>query len=203
MSVNYIWAGAGTPTSIWVRGSVNGASVRLAVADNDAMNGPQYYGPVTPTGQGIASVEADGLEPNTRYWYAFEVDGTIDTDFTGTFLTHPPLDGTPQSFVFGAAGDAGLPGTGDDSHISNFVSNNPVFDVMTRRALHEDWVQFCHLGDLHYRDIATNSLAAYRQAYHDTLTFNGTLGANARQGVMLRSVPVSYVWDDHLARLRS
>lgn len=203
MAVRYIWAGAGTESSIWVRGNVDGDSVRLAVADNEALTGPQFYGPVTPTGEGMASIVADGLEPDTRHWYAFEVDGVIDTDFTGTFLTHPPNDGTPQNFAFSMMGDAGLPGAGDDSHIVDFVSNNPVFDRVRERALREGHLFAAHLGDLTYRDIATNSHAAYRQMYLDNLTFNDTLGASARQGVMFRSLPVSYVWDDHLARLRA
>ena len=200
MGVIYIWAGRLGPESAWVRGQVDGDSVRLAVADNEGLNGPVFFGPVTPTGQGIASIEAEGLIPSTRYWYAFEVDGDIDTDFTGTFFTHPPNDGTPQSFTFGAAGDAGLgPSETVGQWVEDEVSNNPVFDVMRRRSLRESWVQMVHLGDLHYRDIDTNDHDRYRQAYHDNLTFNGTLGASARQGVMLRSVPVSYVWDDHLA----
>src|SRR5690606_40030006 len=29
------------------------------------------------------------------------------------------------------------------------------------------------------------------------LTFNGTLGADARQGRFYRAVPIAYVWDDH------
>src|SRR5690606_18845219 len=49
----------------------------------------------------------------------------------------------------------------------------------------------------HYRDISINDPDAYRQAYHDVLTFNGTLGADARQGRFYRAVPISYVWDDH------
>lgn len=199
MGVRYIWSGAGTPHSIWVRGSVDGGSVRLAVADNENMTGPQFHGPITPTAEGMASIVADGLTPNTRYWYAFEVDGTVDADFTGTFLTHPPNDGTPQSFAFTAMGDAGLEGTGDDQWVEDRVSNNPVFDRVRERALRENHLFAVHGGDAHYRDVATNSHAAYRQAYHDMLTFNDTLGASARQGVMFRSVPVSYVWDDHLA----
>jgi len=75
--------------------------------------------------------------------------------------------------------------------------NHPVFDVMRARALAEDWLQFIHLGDLHYRDISINDPDAYRQAYHDVLTFNGTLGADARQGRFYRAVPIAYVWDDH------
>lgn len=196
MSVEWVWAGAATPTSVWVRGKVTGSSTRLVVSEVEDLSNPVFFGPVSPTSEGVVSIEATGLEPDTRYWYALEDDGVVDTAFTGTFRTHPPL-AEPASFVIGAAGDAGLPGAGDDSYITNRVSNNPVFDTMRAQALREEWLQFAHLGDLHYRDIATNDPDDYRQAYHDVLTFNGTLGADARQGRFYRSVPISYVWDDH------
>lgn len=196
MSVEWVWAGAGTETSVWVRGKVTGSSTRLVVSEAEDLSNPVFFGPVSPTSEGVVSIEATGLDPDTRYWYALEDDSVIDTAFMGTFRTHPPA-GEPASFIVGAAGDAGLTGTGDDSHITNAVSNHPVFDVMRARALAEDWLQFIHLGDLHYRDISINDPDAYRQAYHDVLTFNGTLGADARQGRFYRAVPISYVWDDH------
>src|SRR5690606_39616116 len=131
-------------------------------------------GRVSPPSAGGVSVEDSGLEPETRYRYAREDDSVIDAAFMGPLRAHPRA-GERASFIVGAAGDAGLTGTGDDSHITNAVSNHPVFDVMRARALAEDWLQFIHLGDLHYRDISINDPDAYRQAYHDVLTFNGTL----------------------------
>jgi hypothetical protein len=196
MAVEYVWAGAGTESSAWVRGKVTGTSTRLAVSTSPALTSPVYFGPVAPTTEGIASIEATGLDAKTRYYYALEDDGVLDTAFAGMFRTHPPL-GSVASYTIGAAGDAGLPGAGDSSHITNGVSNNPVFDVMREKALAEDWLMFCHLGDMHYRNIASNDHALYRGAYKDVLTFNDTLGADARQGRFFRNVPLAYVWDDH------
>ncbi|QBI56793.1 alkaline phosphatase D family protein [Streptomonospora litoralis] len=196
MSVEWVWAGAGTDTSIWVRGKVTGSSTRLAVSTDPGLASPLFFGPVAPTAEGVVSIEATGLATDTRYYYAVEDDSVLDTAFSGTFRTHP-LVGEPASFVVGAAGDAGLTGNGDDSHIVDGVSNHPVFDTMRDRALAEEWVQFVHLGDAHYRNIAVNDHALYRDAFADLLTYNGTLGAQARQGRFFRDVGMAYVWDDH------
>ncbi|MBP5883181.1 alkaline phosphatase D family protein [Streptomyces scabiei] len=196
MSVTHVWVGATTHTTAWVRGKVTGASTRLAVSLSASLAAPTYFGPVAPTADGIASLQATGLQPGVRYYYALEDDGVLGTSFSGTFRTHPVAAGERASFVFGAAGDAGLTGEGDDSHVTSAVSNNPVFDTMRAQAAAEEWLFFSHLGDLHYRNIATATTADYRNAYNDNLTFNG-LGATARQGRFFRDVAATYVWDDH------
>lgn len=198
MTVEHVWAGALTNTSAWVRGKVTGSSTRLALSESSDMSSPTYTSAETPTADGMVSFELSGLTAGTRYYYQLEDDSTLDTDFTGTFLTAPAAVGERCDFIFGAAGDAGLAGSqGDDSYITSEVSNNPVFDTMTTQALNEGWLFFSHLGDAHYRNISTADSSLYRAAFDDLLTFNGTEGAAARQGVMLRSVGVQYVWDDH------
>ncbi|WP_026128263.1 alkaline phosphatase D family protein, partial [Nocardiopsis lucentensis] len=199
MSVVWTWHGAVTPTTVWVRARVDpgDSSAELRVDTDPEITAPVTFGPVAVDGVDMASIEATGLEPSTRYYYQWVIDGTPQlTIGRGQFLTAPPQDGTPQSFIIGAAGDAGLIGTGDDSFITDEVSDNPVFGTMLNRALAEDWVQFIHLGDMHYRDIATNTPADYRDAYDDVLTFNG-LGVNAEQNRFFRNVSMAYVWDDH------
>lgn len=198
MSVTHVWVGATTHTSAWVRGKVTGGvSARLAVSLSPSLSAPTYFGPVVPTADGIASLQATGLQPNTRYYYALEDGGVLDTSFSGTFRTHPVAAGERASFTFGAAGDAGLTGAGDDSYVVTAVSNNPVFDTMRSQSAAEDWLFFSHLGDFHYRNIATATAADYRAGYNDSLTFNGTLGAAARQGRFYRDTALTYVWDDH------
>ncbi|WP_200308249.1 alkaline phosphatase D family protein [Streptomyces adelaidensis] len=197
MTVTHVWAGATTDTSAWVRGKVTGASTRLAVSLSAALSAPTYFGPVVPTADGIASLQATGLQPGIRYYYALEDDGVLDTAFSGTFRTHPVAAGERASFAFGAAGDAGLTGDGDDSYVTSAVSDNPVFDTMRAQSAAEDWLFFSHLGDFHYRNIATATAADYRAGYNDSLTFNGALGAAARQGRFYRDNPLTYVWDDH------
>jgi hypothetical protein len=198
VSVTHVWVGATTHTTAWVRGKVTGGvSARLAVSLSSNLSAPTYFGPVVPTADGIASLQATGLQPNTRYYYALEDGGVLDTTFSGTFRTHPVAAGERASFMFGAAGDAGLTGEGDASYITSAVSDNPVFDTMRSQSAAQDWLAFYHLGDLHYRNIATATTSDYRNAYNDNLTYNGTLGAAARQGRFFRDVSMAYVWDDH------
>lgn len=199
MSVEHVWAGALSDTGVTVKGRVSGSgtSVRLAVSEQDDLSSPTYFGPDTSDADNMVELTATGLDADTRYYYALEDGGVLDTAFSGTFKTHPVAVGERASYVFGAAGDAGLTGDGDDSYVTSAVSDNPVFDTMRAQAAAEDWAWFSHLGDLHYRNIATATASLYRGAFNDTLTFNGTLGASARQGRFLRDVGVTYVWDDH------
>jgi phosphodiesterase/alkaline phosphatase D-like protein len=180
MSVISTWVGAVTPTAAWVRSKVSEStsSVRLAVADNPDLSGPEFYGPASPTPQYIASIEATGLAANTQYWFALETDGSIDSSVVGRFRTHPPL-AEPSSFMFAAASCAG---NLNDSR----VSNHAVFDTI--REL--DPLFFAHLGDLHYRDIPDPDYTRFREAYDDVL-------AQPRQHHLYRSTQLVYVWDDH------
>lgn len=197
MGVVWTWHGAVTEESVWVRARVEGDSAELLVADNAGMSGAAVAGTVAPDGVDMASVLVEGLQPSSRYYYRWVVDSEPEPDFDGTFLTAPPV-GQRSSFTVGAAGDAGLAGAQPGAeYITDAVSNNPVFDTMRAQAIAEDWVQFVHLGDLHYRDIETNDHQLYRDAYDDNLTFNGALGHEARQGRFLRSVASAYLWDDH------
>ncbi len=198
MTVEHVWAGALTNTSVRVRARITGTTARLAVSLAANLASPVYFGPDTATADKMVTLTATGLTQDTRYYYGIEDGGVIDTNFIGTFRTQPVAVGEIASYTFGAAGDAGLTGSaGDASYITSAVSNNPVFDTMRAQALADNWVWFSHLGDLHYRNIATATTASYRTAYNDNFTFNGTLGAAARQGLFFRNVASTYVWDDH------
>lgn len=197
MSVVHVWAGAATDTSVRVRGKVTGSSTRVAVDTSPGFSAPSYTGPEIPTADGIVSFTVTGLTAGTRYYYALEDDSVLDTAAAGEFRTHPVPVGERASYIIGAAGDAGLTGAaGDDSFITDDVSDNPVFDTMRSQCAAEGWLWFSHLGDLHYRDIGSATASLYRDAYDDTLTFNGA-GITARQGRLYRSTAVTYVWDDH------
>ncbi|WP_326729706.1 alkaline phosphatase D family protein [Streptomyces phaeochromogenes] len=197
LDVKSVWSGALTDTSVRVIADTapptNGS---LLVADNEAMTGAVTIGPVTATGEGILAFTVTGLDADTRYWYVVDAGG-LNVSYKGTFRTHPGPVGEPASYIFGAAGDAGLTGAGDASHITNAVSNNPVFDTMRIQGRAEEWAWFSHLGDLHYRNIAANTPALYRAAYDDNFNYNLGFNPAARQGMFLREFGVTYVWDDH------
>lgn len=196
MTVANLWVGAVTSSSAWVRGKVSSsANVRLVVSEASDLSSPVYYGPATPTSELVASVEATGLDADTQYHYAFEHDSVIDTNWQGSFRTHPTL-GDPASYAVAMATCAGsINNTSSGGYTSSKVSNHPVFDAIRAHPLNP--LFFIHGGDLHYRDISTNTPASFRSAYDDVLTYNGTLGATARQGQLYRNVPIVYTWDDH------
>ncbi|MEU0584593.1 alkaline phosphatase D family protein [Streptomyces sp. NPDC006132] len=197
LDVKSVWAGALTPTSVRVIADTapptNGS---LLVADNEAMTGAVTIGPATASAEGVLAFTVTGLTPDTRYWYVVDAGG-LNVSYKGTFRTHPGPVGEPLSYVFGAAGDAGLVGDGDDSYITSAVSDNPVFDTMRAQAAAEEWAWFSHLGDLHYRNINTNTPASFRTAYDDVHNFNLGFNPDARQGKFLRGQAITYVWDDH------
>ncbi|MEW2474602.1 alkaline phosphatase D family protein [Micromonospora gifhornensis] len=185
-----LWVGATTPTTAWVRGKVSSsASVRLVVSESSNLSSPAYFGPVAPTSELVASVEATGLDPDTQYHFAFEHNSVVDTDWQGSFRTHPLL-GEPGSHTVAMATCAGSVAGG---FTASAVSNHPVFDVIRTHPLSP--LLMIHGGDLHYRNITTNTPASFRAAYDDLLTFNGQ-GASARQGLLYRHMPIASTWDD-------
>lgn len=197
LDVSSVWTGATTATTARVKARLIAANPStLLVADNEAMTGPLSLGPVAPGADNVAVWDVTGLSPNTRYWLLIN-DGALNPSFKATFKTHPGPIGEPLSYIFGAAGDAGLTGDGDESTVTNGVSNGIVFDTMRAQAAAEDWTWFSHLGDLHYKNIATNTVASYRSAYVETMNYGGFISPGSRQPQFMRSLASTYVWDDH------
>lgn len=197
LDVSSVWIGATTATTARVKARLTAAgSGTLLVADNEAMSGPVSFGPVASGAHNVIDWNVTGLDPDTRYWVIVD-DGALNPSFKAQFLTHAAAIGEPVSYIFGAAGDAGLTGVGNDSYITNSVSNNPVFDTMRLQGAAEQWLWFSHLGDLHYRNISTNDVAAFRTAYFENMNFGGLVNPDARQSQFFRSVASTYVWDDH------
>lgn len=190
-----MWVGAVTDSGSRVVAKVDGSSVELRVSPSPDMSNPVTFGPVSVTGEGIASVEAAGLESDTQYFYEVWVDGSRELgDPQGRFHTHGPV-GEPYSFLFACIGDAGsqpdFPGSGDEL-APNRVSNHPAFDTVRR--LNPLFV--AHQGDLHYYSLGgsgtagDSTLSNYRTSYDDVL-------GQPRQHQLYREVPIVYSWDDH------
>lgn len=182
MSTVYLWSGALTPTGARVVAKVTGTSTRLAVSTSAAMTTPTFFGPVVPANE-VVSISATGLSANTKYFYAMEDNGVLDTAKVGEFRTLP-LAGQPASFSMVASGCAGASAS---SYIhSPGVSNAPIFDTI--RAL--DPLFFAHLGDRNYGNIDDNDQPAFRDIYDRVM-------AAPRQEQLYREVPTVYGWDDH------
>ncbi|MEZ5298542.1 MAG: alkaline phosphatase D family protein [Ilumatobacteraceae bacterium] len=113
----------------------------------------------------------DGLEPDTRYWYALELDGEIDRVRVGSFRTFPDA-ARPLRLAFGSCARTG--------------SNGAVFDAI--RAADPDL--YACIGDFHYGDIFVDDVDDYRQVFDVQLT-------RPAQAALYASVPIAYVWDDH------
>lgn len=196
LDVSSVWTGATTATTARVKARLTVAgSGTLLVADNEAMTGPASFGPVASGADNVIVWDVSGLSPNSRYWLIVN-DGAPNPSWKATFRTHPGPVGEPASYMFGAAGDAGLSGDGDEGTVTNGVSNGIVFDTMRAQGAAEEWTWFSHLGDLHYKNIATNTVASYRSAYVETMNYGLFVGPQ-RQSNFLRSVASTYVWDDH------
>ncbi|MDX2948858.1 alkaline phosphatase D family protein [Streptomyces caniscabiei] len=196
--VAWVWTGATTDTTaqVKVRMVATGGPSTLLVADNQAMSGAVTLGPLAPSAEGMIVFNLTGLDADTQYWVVVN-DGALNNSYKATFRTHPVPAGERASYIFGAAGDAGLTGDGYDGYISSAVSNSPVFDTMRTQAAAEQWLWFSHLGDLHYRNISTNTPATFRTAYFENMNFGAFTNPACRQSEFFRSFASTYVWDDH------
>ncbi len=173
--VQFQWSGAVTPTSVLIKAKVNGnRTVRAALSPDSAFTAPVYSAPVAvdSTTNWVAPFQMNGLIPNTKYYYAIESNGIIDTNYIGKFTTFPDGDFASFMFIFGADASTG--------------SNHPVFDAI-RNA---DPLFFLHIGDIHYNNIVVNDVNLYRQAFD-------TVMGSYRQSLLYRNVPIAYMWDDH------
>ncbi len=169
-AVEWMWAGGVTDRHAVVTAKVADAErVRLAIGTTEDLEdarfaSSQLRGPVY-------RFVIDGLQAETRYSYAVEVDGVIDRAISGTFATFAP---STRDLVVAFASCA------------RNGSNGAVFDTIRR--LEPDL--FINTGDLFYGDVLENSLTAFADLYDLTLSQPG-------QSALYRSVPIAYTWDDH------
>lgn len=173
--VAWMWSGAVTTDSVSVRARTgqDAASVRLVVGKGEGLEEPVYSEAVPSTAdtQHVVAFEVGGLEADTAYRYALEVDGVVDKERTGSFSTFPE---GPSSFMFALSGDAR---TG---------SNTVVFDAVRRtRPLF-----FLNMGDFFYGDVDVNDPSLVRQQYESNLTAPA-------QAALYASTPFVYIWGDH------
>ena len=175
-SVHWVWSGAVTEHSAVVKARLNHDTrrVRLAVSESPELRHPRFSGATTADRDGngrVVSLQITGLEPDTRYFYAVEIDGRIDRAAPGSFRTFPS---GPASFRF-AFGSCAKTG-----------SEHPVFLAIRD----EKPLFFASLGDLHYENIDDDDPAEFEDAYDAVLT-------SRTQSALYREVPVVYMWDDH------
>lgn len=178
-STQMVWSGALTPTSIKVNARLSGGSsaVRLVVSESATLSNPTKSAAVTAAKEHdyIVGMAVSQLQPDTKYYYALEIDGSVDTATTGEFRTPPD---NPFSFTFTASSCA--------SETYDLETSDAVFKLLSE----QDALFFLHLGDLHYRNIDKNDRSLFRKA------IRATAGSDIQQQ-LYQKMPLAYIWDDH------
>ncbi|MDX1530047.1 MAG: alkaline phosphatase D family protein [Rhodothermales bacterium] len=172
---SFLWMGALTPTSVEVVAGLPGGSppARLVVGRDSALEEVAWRSPLIrpPEGGRPARIPVRGLEPDTRYYFAF-VGGDGDRRGRGGTFRTPGVGAFSYRIAISSCASTG--------------SSRPVFDAIRE----SDPLLFLHVGDAHYEDVATANPAAFRRAWRRILR----APAQAR---LYRSTPIAYVWDDH------
>ncbi len=170
------WSGAVTPNSAVVKAKLpyEGMTARLGVSKSPLLSRLVYTPPArSETNQhDLVAFPVEGLQADTHYYYALEVDGRLDRASRGELRTFPPAG--PASFKIAFASCA------------HTASTNAVFD----RIRENQPLFYMNMGDFHYLDILTNSRARFRAGYDTVL-------ASPQQADLYRHVPFVYIWDDH------
>ena len=171
--VTWMWAGGVTSTSgdVRLRTADDADVVRVLVSEHADLSRPAASTRIQPDSDRVAAVHLDDLRPDTRYYYAAEVDGRVVRDRVQSFRTFPE---DAASFTF-ALGSCQLGG-----------SNGQVFDAM--RELEPLFV--VAMGDWTYGNIDRNDPSRFQAQYDLNLTAPA-------QAALYGQVPVAYVWGDH------
>ncbi len=144
---------------------------RLAVSTDPELTGARLVDGTRMDGSPVVGFDVAGLQPDTTYHYAPELDGVLDRGVGGSFRTFPA---GPASFLV-AFGGCALTG-----------SNTAVFDAIAEL----DPLLFGIIGDFHYADIDTADVERFHEALDRVLR-------SPAQSALYRSTSVAYVWDDH------
>jgi hypothetical protein len=171
-ALDWSWCGAMTSESCAIRARPHDEfeDARLLIGTDPDLTGAEIVTSDSVFDR-VVDFRVSGLTPATRYHYAVEVDGILDTTRSGSFRTFP-VPGQPVRIVFAGCARIG--------------SNGAVFDAIRAR---EPLLYVC-LGDFHYGDNFVDDVDDYRLVFDEQLT-------RPAQAALYRSTPVAYVWDDH------
>lgn len=175
--VEFLWSGAITPTSARIKAKISdeGAVARVACTGFPDLTGLSFSPPDTAllaVSNRVIDASVSGLVPGTKYYYAVEIDGVLDTSKVGQFTTFLEYGAGIFTIALGSCAATG--------------SNHAVFQTI--RAYNP--LLLLHMGDFHYQNIAVNDRNVFRAAYDVVL-------ASPNQSALYRSTAIDYVWDDH------
>jgi hypothetical protein len=171
--VEWVWSGGVTSSgaTVTARLSMGAREARLLLSTDESLSAPVGSQAVGADGDGVVRLRVDGLQPDTLYHYAVEVDGAVDSLRQGTLRTFPQGAAT-FSIVVGACARTG--------------SNGAVFDALRS----EDALFYLITGDVNYENITSGNMDRFQDAYQTLLT-------SPAQSALYRETPVAYIWDDH------
>ncbi len=171
-ALEWIWTGSVTADSAEIRAtpSQDFSTARIAVSEDADLSSARWFDARDVSGR-VIGFDLTELASDTRYHYAVELDGELDTVRAGTFRTFPT---GPKSYLvaIGACARVG--------------SNGTVFDTIRQT----DPLLYLIAGDLHYGDNGRNDIVRYQEVMDLTLS-------RPAQSALYRSTAIAYMWDDH------
>jgi phosphodiesterase/alkaline phosphatase D-like protein len=181
--------GGVTHNSARIRVEVSGESeITIMYSTSETFTDPLYSDSYNaePGEDYSAIFELSSLQPLTLYYYRVMINGTASDSLNRSFKTFPvPGALTSFSFAFGSCQQSVASSRG--RVFSEIVEHNPSFFIQTGDWTYPDTTENLPLNrdffPLDYRRVVQTYRAKFRSDYGmDTL---------------IRSVPVSYVYDDH------
>ena len=171
--VEWMWAGGVTSDGMEVRMRTadEAGRVRLLVALAEDLAAPLVTPEAEVDSDRVVAVRVTGLMPDTRYYYAVEVDGELERGRVQTVKTFP-VGAASFDFVVGSCQMGGSNGLVFDA----MRATTPLFALAT--------------GDWNYSNIEANDPQRFEEQYDLNLT-------SPAQAALYATTPIAYVWGDH------
>lgn len=177
-TVRSLWTGPSKADGAYISPRLNTSgsanSVRLVVSTSEGLTNPVKTPAVVPDIYRIAKTTISGLQANTEYWYAVEVDGVVDPTVKGRFKTLPVAGPASFSIALGCCAN-------QTEH-----SDKPWIAIRDAKPL-----RFIMLGDWYYSNTSFTNEADKIGQYDTFLTHRPV-----RQEVHAL-IPTDYIYDDH------
>lgn len=170
-SVTGLWTGEADTSSVSITGSFSKTvtDARIAISTSSDLSSPTYYN--FPSGDSMARHRIEGLSEDTQYYYAFELEGTLNDSIKGAFKT-TSLDAYSFRFSFASC------------------CENPTSRAVWQQVIDSAPLFFQHMGDLHYDDLNSTNPRVYFDAMKRQID-------HQYYGPIFRQFPVLYMYSDH------
>lgn len=173
----YFWSGALTSESIKVnaRFSAIAPQVRLAIDTDSTFVNAVFSNSfsIDSANNMTASITMNGLQENTLYFYAFEVNWILDLT-PGRIGSFKTASSGPNNFDFA---------------FNSCIGN--AYHTFTERVKNHNPLFFISTGDIHYGNPNSSDVAVHRQKYEGSI-----LGREPTK-TFFQHTPIVYTWDDH------